>query len=157
MRKANWKLLADEYFGLHLLILFRSLLMTDGAPMAQWNSEPLSMLHLVLWSHQLITIELTHVFSIFIINPLFNLFIWHFIIVLFVILYVTDIFFIILSLSLVVWPLSFDLKDSMLWMFVMIHSPLIHIHLFFLISLFTPVNQLPGLVTIALVCISGQL
>ena len=26
--KANWKLLSDEYFGHHLLILFRSLLMT---------------------------------------------------------------------------------------------------------------------------------
>ena len=122
-----------------------------------WNSKPLSVLHPVLWCCWLIAIELTHVFSIFIHDPLFDLFIWHFIIVPFIILYITDLFFIDLSLSLVIWPLSFSLKDSILQIFVMTHSPPIHIHLFFLISLFTPVNWLPNVVGIALVYISGQL
>ena len=60
------------------------------------------MLHLVLQSRQLIAIELTHVFSIFILDPLSDPIFYIFIIVPLVILYVADTFFIVLSLSLVI-------------------------------------------------------
>ena len=74
----------------------------DGAPTDPWNSEPLSALHPVLRSRRLIAIELTRVFSIFILDPPFDLIFYIFILTSLVILYVTDTFFIVLSLFLVI-------------------------------------------------------